>query len=98
MIIYQVTSNLTGVTVTCIFMSVVTTNSCIVVVHQRVSRPLSSDMLLLIKTFTLTRHNNTAFLMGLSLKDYQVGVIGGKRQTSETEVNKSGTRKHMHIV
>ena len=81
---YKLLSNSTGVAIVCEFVdtnSITSTQSCIVVVHQRVDL-LNSSGLLNIDSYIFTRDGDTAsgFIEGLNLKEYQIGVIGGVRK------------------
>ena len=74
-IVYDLHSNSTHVCVTCMFTSS-TSTSCLVVVHQRISRLSSSGLMNIESSHKFSRTNDTAYgCIPTNLKEYQVGVI-----------------------
>ena len=76
---YKLHPTSTGVCITCTFLDSSVTD-CVVVVHQRISQ-LNSSRLKNIISHRFNRSGDTASgcVEGVSLTDYQVGVIEGKK-------------------
>ena len=69
----------TGFCITCTFLDSSTTD-CVAVVHQQISQLNSSGLMNIESIHNFTRSGDTASdcIKGVSLTDYQVGVIGAK--------------------
>ena len=83
---YEVQSTSTGVCITCTFLDSSATD-CVAVVHQRISQLNSSGLMNIESSHKFTRSGDTASgcIEGVSLTDYQVGVIVRARQLRKTE-------------
>ena len=77
---YKLQSNSTAVCITCTFLDSFTTD-CVAVVHQRISQLSSSGLMNIESSYKFTRSGDTASgcIEGVSLEDYQIGVIGSSQ-------------------
>ena len=76
----------TGVCINCIFINGMNVNGCVAVVHQRISKLSSSGLMNIESSHKLTRSGDTAYgcIEGVNLTDYQIGVIGSRRNIKKT--------------
>ena len=77
---YEIILNSTGVCIVCTFLDSSATD-CVAVVHQRISQLSSSGLMNIESSHKFNRAGDTASgcLKGVSLEDYQFGVIGGRQ-------------------
>ena len=88
---YELHPTSTSVCITCTFLDSSTTD-CVAVVHQRISQLSSSGLMNIESSHKFTRSGDTAYgcIKGVSLIDYQVGVIGGRMVASVTDYEAKG--------
>ena len=77
---YEAQSTSFGVCITCTFLESSTTG-CVAVVHQQISQLSSSGLMDIESSHKFNRSGDTAYgcIEGVSLEQYQVGVVGGRQ-------------------
>ena len=84
---YSLESTSSGVCITCTFVDSSATD-CVAVVHQRISQLNSSGLINIESSHKFTRSGDTASgcIEPVNMKNYQVGVLGGRQATLATGI------------
>ena len=83
-----------GVCINCTFLNGININSCVAVVHQRISQLSSGGLMNIESSHKFNRSGDTAYgcIEGVNLTDHQIGVIGSHRSIKKTTQSKDADK------